>query len=107
MKTRLEQVNGPFPGKSRLQTGAAGSTLLVLLIIGIALWYFRPWESFLPSPSRPEAVPRPVAARGTLAEDEQNNITWAQELEHHGVQHHRYQGQGHGVEGVRAGAASQ
>jgi S1-C subfamily serine protease len=75
MKTRYEQKRGPFPEQSRRQSGAAGSTLLILVIIAVALWWFRPWESFLPSQPRPDAVPRPVAARGTLAEDEQNNIT--------------------------------
>ena len=61
--------------RSRPQYGAAGTTLLVLILIGVALWWFKPWQAFIHDQPRPEAVPRAVAARGTLAEDEQNNIT--------------------------------
>ena len=75
MRTRCKSRSGSTSPTLRRQSGAAGSTLLILVIIGIALWWFKPWESFLPGQSRPEAAPRPVAARGTLAEDEQNNIT--------------------------------
>ena len=75
MKARSEPRYAPAPASLRRQSGAAGGTLLILAIIAIALWWFRPWESFLSAPSRPEATPRPVDARGTLAEDEQNNIT--------------------------------
>ena len=58
----------------RRQYGAAGSKLLFIVLIAVALWWFKPWE-FLPGMgAKPEATPRPVAARGTLAEDEQNNI---------------------------------
>jgi S1-C subfamily serine protease len=59
----------------RRQHGAAGRKLLFIVLIAAALWWFKPWE-FLPGMgAKPEATPRPVAARGTLAEDEQNNIS--------------------------------
>ena len=40
------------------------------------MWWFKPWEGLLGRKdlTRKDAVPRSVAARGTLAEDEQNNI---------------------------------
>jgi len=59
----------------RPQSGAAGTLVLVLILIGIALWWFKPWEGFRAPPTRPEAAPRAVDARGTLTEDEQTNIT--------------------------------
>jgi hypothetical protein len=58
----------------RTQRGAAAGKLLLIVVIGFLLWWFRPWERFLPEASKPDAIPRAVAARGTLAEDEQNNI---------------------------------
>jgi len=59
----------------RRQHGGAGGTILLVLAIALLVWWLRPWESFMPAAPKPEAVPRPVAARGTLAEDEQNNIS--------------------------------
>ncbi|RPI41139.1 MAG: PDZ domain-containing protein [Betaproteobacteria bacterium] len=64
----------PQPRREHQHGAAAGKLLLVIAVI-FALWWFRPWESFLPAPPKPEAIPRPVAARGSLAEDEQNNIS--------------------------------
>ncbi|MCC6532844.1 MAG: trypsin-like peptidase domain-containing protein [Burkholderiales bacterium] len=54
--------------------GAATGTALVIILIGLALWWFRPWEGFRTAGPQVDAIPRPVAARGTLAEDEQNNV---------------------------------
>src|ERR1035437_9676934 len=56
--------------------GAAITWMIVALFVMAALWWFRPWEVLNDSPETPrvEAPPRPVAARGSLAEDEQNNI---------------------------------
>ena len=60
----------------RNRRGLAGTGLLLIILILAALWWFKPWEGLLgrPDASRKNAVPRSVAARGTLAEDEQNNI---------------------------------
>jgi S1-C subfamily serine protease len=55
------------------QHGAIGTTVLIVLAV-LALWWFKPWE-VLTNTGKPDATPRPVAARGTLAEDEQNNIS--------------------------------
>jgi S1-C subfamily serine protease len=57
------------------QHGAAAGKLLLIVAAGFLLWWLKPWQSFLPAGPKPEAIPRPVAARGTLAEDEQNNIS--------------------------------
>jgi S1-C subfamily serine protease len=46
----------------------------VLVVIGIALWWLKPWQAYMADPPKPEATPRAVVARGSLAEDEQNNI---------------------------------
>ncbi len=56
--------------------GAAGTGLLIFILILAALWWFQPWERLLGRKDllQKDAVPRSVAARGTLAEDEQNNI---------------------------------
>ena len=75
MKNPMERSRSLASNRLRPQYGAMGGTLLILILIGIALWWFKPWQAFMPEPARPEAVPRAVAARGTLAEDEQNNIT--------------------------------
>jgi len=62
-------------GPKHRQRGAGGNTLLIVILVAAALWWFKPWE-FVPGVgTKPEAVPRAVAARGTLAEDEQNNIS--------------------------------
>jgi S1-C subfamily serine protease len=58
----------------RRQGGAATGLVLLLLVVGALLWWFKPWEGVRLPGSAPEAVPRPVVARGTLAEDEQNNV---------------------------------
>jgi S1-C subfamily serine protease len=60
---------------SRFQRGAVGRWLLAAIAVGILLWWY--WPSSW-GPGRqplPPADPRPVAARGNLAEDEQNNIS--------------------------------
>jgi S1-C subfamily serine protease len=56
--------------------GSAGIRLLVVILAVAALWWFKPWEGMVgrPGAARTDAVPRTVAARGSLAEDEQNNI---------------------------------
>ena len=59
----------------RRQRGAIATWLLLALVIGALVWWFGgPWDR---SPRRAESVPadpRAVLARGSLAEDEQNNI---------------------------------
>jgi len=60
--------------KPRRERGAAAGRLLLLIVVLFGLWWFRPWEAFVPPAPKPEAIPRPVAARGDLAADEQNNI---------------------------------
>jgi S1-C subfamily serine protease len=63
------------PYRARVpQQGAAAGRLLLIIAVVSALWWFKPWQSFFPAASKPEAIPRSVAARGSLAEDEQNNI---------------------------------
>ena len=50
---------------------------MIVAILALASWWWlRPWEIFNDSGDAPrvEAPPRPVVARGSLAEDEQNNI---------------------------------
>ena len=46
---------------------------LVLAIAGL-LWWFKPWETAPRGTTTVAVVPRMVDARGSLAEDEQNNI---------------------------------
>ena len=63
-------------GVSRQQRGAASTWLLLIIVAGLLYWWLAP--SPQNAPSRPAVVqsePRVVAARGSLAEDEQNNIT--------------------------------
>ena len=70
-----EGLNPMF--RIRNRQGSAATGLLLIMLILAALWWFRPWEGLFgrQDSSRPEAVPRTVAARGSLAEDEQNNIS--------------------------------
>ena len=56
------------------QRGAAGNWLLLALILALLLWWFGPWESSPGRKSAAPAEPHAVVARGSLAEDEQNNI---------------------------------
>jgi len=59
---------------SRRQHGAAGGWLPLTVAVAAILWWFWPWNG---TPSRTNAVPaepRAVTARGSLAEDEQNNV---------------------------------
>jgi hypothetical protein len=70
-----EGLNPMF--RIRNRQGSAATGLLLIVLILAALWWFQPWEGLFSrqDASRPEAVPRTVAARGSLAEDEQNNIS--------------------------------
>ena len=60
------------------QRGAAGGLLLALIVVGALLWWYWPvlFEGGNPAsgPTGAPVEPRAVAARGSLAEDEQNNI---------------------------------
>ena len=56
------------------QRGAASGLVLLAVLVAVLLWWFKPWQGLRMSGAAPEAVQRPVIARGTLAEDEQNNI---------------------------------
>jgi S1-C subfamily serine protease len=58
----------------RWQQGAATGLVLLIVVVAALLWWFKPWSGMRLPGSAPEAVPRPVTARGALAEDEQNNI---------------------------------
>src|SRR5262245_39215723 len=50
--------------------------LVAILVVAGFLWWTQPWQGKGAAPSGgPAAESRPVAARGTLAEDEQNNIS--------------------------------
>ena len=59
---------------SRRQRGDAPTWVLMALVVGVVLWWLAPWEGGTGQRSGPPAEPRPVVARGSLAEDEQNNI---------------------------------
>ena len=50
------------------------------LVVGVVLWWLVPWEGGGGRRSGPPAEPRPVVARGSLAEDEQNNIAVFREV---------------------------
>src|SRR5262245_38569326 len=67
----IERFESALP---RRQRGAAGRVLLALIVAGLLLWWFWPWEAGPRKTTGVPAEPRAVAARGTLAEDEQNNI---------------------------------
>ncbi|MGQ0751371.1 MAG: S1C family serine protease [Betaproteobacteria bacterium] len=54
------------------QHGAARGWVPVLLMAGLVVWWFWAWDGT--TPSGVPAEPRPVLARGSLAEDERNNI---------------------------------
>ena len=62
-------VTHPQQSLSR-QRGAATGLVLIIIVVAALLWWFKPWEGMRLPGSAPEAEPRPVAARGTLAEDE-------------------------------------
>ncbi|HKA40472.1 MAG TPA: trypsin-like peptidase domain-containing protein [Burkholderiales bacterium] len=59
----------------RRQRGAAIGGLLVALVIVLLVWWFTSRDTLPGRPGVPPAEPRAVAARGSLAEDEQNSIT--------------------------------
>jgi S1-C subfamily serine protease len=56
------------------QRGGAGTWLLLALVAAFFLWWFGFFESTPGKTGGVPAEPRVVAARGSLAEDEQNNI---------------------------------
>src|SRR3954471_21810407 len=58
----------------RRQRGSAATWLLVIVVVVGVLWWLKPWKSSPPPTPTVNAEPRAVAARGSLAEDEQNNI---------------------------------
>jgi len=62
-------------GYSRFQRGAAGAWVLAAIAIAVLLWWYWPFGAGPGRQSGPPADPRPVVARGNLAEDEQNNIS--------------------------------
>ena len=66
----------PFDSHTRppRQRGAATGLVLLVILVALALWWFQPWRGLGGSEPAAPAVPRPVAARGSLAETEQNNI---------------------------------
>jgi S1-C subfamily serine protease len=64
----------PAPGRRR-QRGAAGTWLVLAIALGFVLWWLAPWEHAGRARHTAPAEPRAVLARGTLAEDEQNNIS--------------------------------
>ncbi len=56
------------------QRGAGGGWLLLVIAVASLLWWFGPWGAGPGKTADPPAEPRAVLARGSLAEDEQNNI---------------------------------
>ncbi len=57
------------------QRGATGAWLLIILLAAMLLWWFMPLRQELAKPQPITQVsPVAVAARGSLADDEQNNI---------------------------------
>ena len=56
------------------QRGAAGGWLLVAIALAFLFWWYWPWQTAPGNPAGVPADPRPVLARGNLAEDESNNI---------------------------------
>ncbi|OGA09625.1 MAG: 2-alkenal reductase [Betaproteobacteria bacterium RIFCSPLOWO2_02_64_14] len=57
-------------------SGLTGSWFVLLILVIAALLWFEPWKTAVTPGGKPlvDATPRPVEARGSLAEDEQNNI---------------------------------
>jgi S1-C subfamily serine protease len=73
--SRLPGGRSRAPARSpRTQRGAAGGWILAAIVVAVALWWYWPLGSGPAKPSGPPAEPRVVAARGSLAEDEQNNV---------------------------------
>jgi len=58
--------------KKKIQAAGKGHPVLILLIAAAVLWLV--YQSWQPSLHNPDAAPRPVTARGSLADDEQNTI---------------------------------
>ncbi|MCC7486073.1 MAG: trypsin-like peptidase domain-containing protein [Burkholderiales bacterium] len=56
------------------QRGAAGGWLLATIAVAALLWWFASWDAGTGRRAGPPVESRPVAARGSLAEDEQNNV---------------------------------
>ena len=64
-----------FYEMSRRQRGAAGTWLLLIIVAGLLWWFWPSQQRTASTPVVTLSEPRTVAARGSLAEDEQNNIT--------------------------------
>lgn len=71
-----KHLGSSAPAYRGRQNGAAATWLLVLILLGgLYYWWFKPLSPDAPARSPAVTVePRAVAARGSLAEDEQNNI---------------------------------
>ncbi|HTE15005.1 MAG TPA: S1C family serine protease, partial [Burkholderiales bacterium] len=72
----MKHVQNPFlfRGLSRRQCGAASTWLLLIIIAGLLWWFWPAQQRTSSAPAVTQSEPRAVAARGSLAEDEQNNI---------------------------------
>lgn len=77
MKENLMRNAHCFPPLTQAplrQRGGAGIWLLLAMVIAFFLWWFGFFESTPGKTGNVPAEPRAVVARGSLAEDEQNNI---------------------------------
>ena len=72
MISALPAVRRTFRRRSR---GAAGALLLLAIVVALAVWWFWPFTTDAPRKADVLVDPRPVAARGSLADDEQNNVS--------------------------------
>src|SRR5262245_52359478 len=76
MRRRMAMSSLPSHRRSMTpQHGAAGALLLLVVVVALAAWWFWPREAVTPVTPAAPAEPRPVAARGALADDEQNNVS--------------------------------
>jgi len=58
--------------KMKISRPGRFSPLLLYLLLGVGGWLL--YQTFQPSLHDPDALPRPVIARGDLADDEKNTI---------------------------------
>ncbi len=72
----MPDMQRPIPSapSRRQQRGAAGTWLLLAIVIGVVFWWFGPWDAAPRKVEVAQSDPRAVLARGSLAEDELNNI---------------------------------
>ena len=72
----MRRNSSPYFLSPRRQCGAAGTWLLLVIVAAALFWWLNPLKPDAPAagPAVVVSEPRAVAARGTLAEDEQNNI---------------------------------